>query len=193
MAAKPRPIQPVTFDEYLELEEASTEKHELVDGELHAFAGGTGRHGRIVSNLMVQLGNAALDTQCTVFASDMKIRLSEKRGYYPDVMIACDPFDDTLPFITDPCVVVEVASPSTAQTDRREKLPAYRQLANLQLVLLVAQDRMRVERHWRDANGIWWEAVLGPGDHIPIPCIDVELPVTALYRGMLMPAPSDDW
>jgi Uma2 family endonuclease len=192
MVAAPKLTQPITFEEYLELETTSDCKHELVDGYLHAFAGATDRHGEIVMNASFHLHGAARGGPCRVYATDMKLRLSARRGYYPDIIVVCDPSDNASLYRTRPCVIVEVSSPSTAATDRREKLPAYRQLPSLQVVLLVAQDEMRVERHWRDAEGVWWEAVLSAGDRVPIPCLDLELSIDALYEGVALPPPSRD-
>ena len=68
------------------------------------------------------LADAAEGGPCRVYFSDMKLRVADDLFYYPDVLVACEP-DDTYTE-DEPCLVVEVASPSTGTTDRREKLAA---------------------------------------------------------------------
>ena len=53
----------------------------------------------------------------------------------------------------EPCIVVEVTSPSTARIDRGEKLEAYRRIPALRAYLIVDHRRRRVERHWRESPG----------------------------------------
>ena len=75
--------------------------------------------------------------------------------YYPDVLVACGPAPDDPYVESEPCLVVEVASPGTETTDRREKLAAYKKIPSLGAYLIVAQDRQRIERHWRGEDGVW--------------------------------------
>jgi Uma2 family endonuclease len=49
--------QPTTLDEFLDWEERQPERHEFVDGRIHAMAGGTRRHDR----LSRQVANALED------------------------------------------------------------------------------------------------------------------------------------
>jgi Uma2 family endonuclease len=60
-------------------------------------------------------------------------------SYYPDVMVACGP-DPGDPYVeSEPCLVVEVVSSSTEQTDRREKLAAYKRMPGLEAYLIDSQ------------------------------------------------------
>ena len=54
MFAHPLP-PPLSVEEYLELEENSTVKHEYLDGYVYALAGGTVDHGAIVVNVIAVL------------------------------------------------------------------------------------------------------------------------------------------
>ena len=66
------------------------------------------------------------------------------RVYYPDVMVACGKAAQIDLIVEAPVVVVEVTSPSTRATDRREKLEAYRRIPSLTLYLIVEQRRRYV-------------------------------------------------
>jgi Uma2 family endonuclease len=80
--------------------------------------------------------------------------------------------------------VVEISSPSTAVIDRREKLVAYKRIATLEAYVIVEQDERRVQRHWRDKQGVWWEAEVSGTGRVPIPCPDVVLTLDEIYVGL---------
>jgi Uma2 family endonuclease len=91
----------------------------------------------------------------------------------------------------EPCIVVEVTSPSTARIDRGEKLEAYRRIPALRAYLIVDHRRRRVERHWRESpGGVWMrEEIVGDAPTpIPVPCIDASLTLDAIYRRVELPA-----
>jgi Uma2 family endonuclease len=86
-------------------------------------------------------------------------------------------------------VIVEVTSPSTARTDRGEKLMAYREIRSLRAYLIVDHRRRRVERYWRGSETAPWqrEEVASTG-HVVIPCLDTELTLDQIYRRVQLPA-----
>ena len=182
MAQRAAPPPLLTIDEYLELEEGSSIKHEYVEGALYALAGSTLRHNRISLRIASLLMDAADGTPCQVYMSDVKCQVGNV-FYYPDVMVACgEPETGNLTYRSDPCLLVEVTSPSTASIDRREKLLICRQIPTVRAYLIVDQDTRRVERHYRDADGVWQRA-----DHLNdgafrVPCPEVELKLDDIYR-----------
>jgi Uma2 family endonuclease len=101
---------------------------------------------------------------------------------YPDIVVACGPEPDD-PYIEDaPCVLIEVLSPTTASTDRREKLLAYRRIPSLQVYLLIEQDRPMVECHCRDADSAWQGKLTDIGT-IDVPCLATALSLEDIYAG----------
>lgn len=173
--------------EYLELEEASSVKHEYVAGEIHGFSGATKRHNQIAFNFARKLADVAEAGDCRVYIGDVKLRVADDVIYYPDVMVACGP-DDGDPVVEHaPCLVVEVLSPSTETIDRREKLAAYKRIPTLRAYVIISQDRKRVQRHWRDEDGIWWDADVSDHGRVPLPCPEVELTLEEIYAGVRFP------
>lgn len=172
----------LTVEEYLELEETATVKHEYVAGTIHAMVGATKRHNRIALNIATRLIGAARGGSCRVYAMDVKVR-AENVFYYPDAMVACDPENDD-PLVEEaPCLIVEVASPSTQSTDRREKLLNYRKIPSLQAYLIVDQDRRWIERHWRGDDGDWRHGGLDRGS-MPVPCPETTLSLGEVYENL---------
>lgn len=175
------PSRHLTIDEYLAMEAASDIRHEFVGGVLHAIAGGTDRHNLIAMNVAAQLWIAARGTGCRVYGSDMLVRIGENAGYYPDVVVVCDPTDSEPLYKTRPCLAVEVSSPSTASADQCDKLVGYRGIESLLEYLIIFQDERRVIRHFRDSNGAWWHEELEPGRAIPLRCPEMSFQVGDIY------------
>lgn len=175
----------IDYDEYLRIEEASADvRHELVGGVLHAMVGASRRHNRIIMRLSSLLDRTASDGPCEVFVNEVKLRVAWDTVYYPDVMVACDPSDDDPLVVNRPCLVIEVLSPSTSSTDRREKLAAYRMLPSLLAYLVIHQDEQRVERHWRETVDAPWQAVFLTDGHVPIPCPETSIALADIYTGL---------
>ena len=189
----------MSLDEYLAFEERSPIKHEYVAGEVYAMSGVTTRHNLITLNFVRHLHDAARARGCKVFATDVKLKVAD-RVYYPDVILACGPAADVDLIVEAPSLVVEVTSPSTRATDRREKLDAYRKIPSLGAYLIVDQRRRHVLVYARDASGQWLrDEIHGPGE-ILLPVLDTLITMNEIYEGIDLPPlavgegeDGDDW
>jgi Uma2 family endonuclease len=157
-----------TFEEYLEFEEKSLEKHEYVDGKVYllhdevaflssdqnhfAMTGESDPHNLIGGNIFSQVRLAARGTPCRAYQSDMKLLVGQK-AYYPDVLLTCHPDDAGQSAKQHPCFIVEVLSDSTEAIDRIEKFAQYRLLGNLQLYVLVHQTERHLEYYRKQPSG----------------------------------------
>lgn len=177
----------MTVDEYLAFEEASDVRHEYVDGYVYAMTGGSLRHNAIAGNIYKRLSRAAGDGPCRVFISDVKVRVAESKFYYPNVVAVCGPVDMDGSVIRNPCLIVEVLSPSTRAVDQREKVAAYRTIDSLAAYLTVEQSQRVVEWHYRDGSvGGWGLGAFSAGTartRIPVPCPEVGLTLDEIYEG----------
>ena len=179
----------MTVEEYFRFEESAPEKYEYIGGEVYAMSTATVRHDRIVTNVLVRLSLMARPGPCDVFSGDMRVQVARDRYYHPDAAVACTPVADSDICVRDPCVVVEVTSPSTARIDRGEKLDAYRSIATLRAYLIIDHRRRRVERHSRDERTGEWlrEEIVGEG-RVRIPCLDVDLTLEEIYERVELPS-----
>ena len=182
-----RPVGLMSLEAYLEFEERSPLKHEYVGGEVYAMSGVTTRHNLITLNLTSHLRKPARAHGCRVFATDVKLRVAADRIYYPDVMVACGKASHVELIIEEPGLVVEVTSPSTRATDRREKLDAYRRLPSLRMYLIVDQRRRHVFAYRRD-GGEWLRDEIAGDGVIPIPMLEIELTLDDIYDDVPLPA-----
>lgn len=183
-----------TFDDYLRVEEDSGIKHEFYDGAILAMSGGTPEHARVAANMMRLLGNAIDDRPCAVFSPDLRVRvLATGRVAYPDSTVICgevdlDPADPKGHTALNPCVLVEVLSPSTEDHDRGRKLGDYKLIPSLAEVVLVAHDRREVEVVRRESDGSWSRHIARDGDMVRLESLGCDLPVAAIYRDPLIRA-----
>jgi Uma2 family endonuclease len=173
--------------DYLAFEESSQIRYEYIAGEVYAMAGGSQRHNKIAGNAYIALTLALKSKPYQVFMSDVKLHVAPDRAYYyPDVIATCT--EQTVaanesPVVTNPVLVVEVLSPSTEATDRREKLHAYRRLPSLQENILVSQDMQQVEIYRRQGDVGWLYITHESGDTVEFASVSVTLPITELYAG----------
>jgi Uma2 family endonuclease len=181
----PHPPGPLTITEYEALEAATGIKHEYVLGEVYALAGAAENHNRIALNIAAALLPAARAVGCRVVGSDQKLQPDDSLFYYPDVQVLCDPTDNDPLIKRRPCSVVEVTSDSTESIDRREKLLAYRGIANLNLYLIVAQDRREVTVHRRESGGSWLTQRVYDQDAIDVDCVGARLSLDSIYEDVL--------
>lgn len=180
-----KPLQSVLSPEhYLELEKSSEERHEFLSGYMHAVAGGTRRHNQIAGNIFANFWTAALNTSCRVFQEGMTLRAGELAFYYPDVRVVCDKEEPDPYFETDPCILVEVLSPSTKHIDVREKMLEYKRLPSLQTYLIVDPDSLFVRHLWRDDAGEWQQQDVTGSGTLAMPCLGTPLKLSQIYRGV---------
>jgi len=187
-----------TIEEYLRIEQDSSEKHEYWDGELLSMAGGSYEHSLITVNIGGEVRNALKGKPCRVLDSNLRIRIPRRPRYvYPDVSIICgppqfDPQDPTRQTVLNPRVVVEVLSPSTAAHDRGGKFTSYREIASFEEYVLVAQDQPSVESFFRQPDGTWlFTPYSGREAVAAIRCLGINLPLAEVYAGVEFPTSSE--
>lgn len=79
-----------TVAEYLEIENAATEKHEYYKGEIFAMYGAKVRHNIIAGNAFTALTNKLKGKQCKPFNSGQRIHIEKNTLFtYPDISIIC--------------------------------------------------------------------------------------------------------
>jgi Uma2 family endonuclease len=181
----------MSLEEYFRFENAHPERHEYVAGEVYAMSGATLRHSRIVQNVSFRLMTHARGGPCEVHTHDLKVRVGDDRIYYPDLLVLCTPLPGDTLVVREPCVIVEVTSPSSARIDRGEKLDSYHHLTSLQSYLVIDQRRRRVDRHWRDRAGVWQREEYLVDGTVPVACLDASLTVEEIYEGVDLPSVSE--
>ena len=141
--------QKISIDEYLEMENASSEKHEYYQGEIFAMSGAKVPHNIIATNLVVALTIKLKGKSCRPFNSDQRIHVEANTLFtYPDISIICGDIitqnnDDYN--VLNPTVLIEVLSRSTKNYDRGEKFKLYRDIPTLREYVLVDSESIHFE------------------------------------------------
>jgi Uma2 family endonuclease len=106
---------------------------------------------------------------------------------YPDVSVVCGKAEldreDPLA-VTNPVVLVEVLSPSTAAYDQGEKLSHYERIPSLHEVVFVDADQSRIIVVRREADG-WTRHEASASSSIDLPSIGCTLEVDDVLRDPL--------
>ena len=185
MTAIPKTADWISPEEYLEGERSAEVRHEYVDGHVYAMAGASDDHNRIAGNIFAELRERLRGHRCEPFINDMKVKIPPAFAdgyYYPDVLFACDPTDNARYFRERPTVIIEVLSPETERTDRREKAIAYRQIPTVEACVLVEQERMAGTILRRTEPGWPSDVIEAPGAILKLPGIGVEIPLERIYE-----------
>ncbi len=145
-----------TPEQYLGMERNADNKAEYANGRIIAMTGASLEHNTITANLVRVVGNQFVERPCRVFSSGMRVKVAATGLYtYPDVVAVCGEiyFDDAQrDTIVNPTAIIEVLSPSTEAYDRGEKFAHYRRSVTLAEYVLVARDKVRIERYVRHAG-----------------------------------------
>jgi Uma2 family endonuclease len=170
-----------SFADYLALEEASNTKHEFLNGEIYAMAGGTPEHAALAVATSAALLAQLAGGPCRVYSSDLRVRvLATGLATSPDVTVVCgamkrDP--ESADTVTNPRLVVEVTSKGTESEGRGEKLEQYRKVPSLQAVVLVSHREPHIEVWEPAADGTWSSRSFESGQTAEVRALPVRLVV----------------
>lgn len=177
----------ITPEDYLASERQAEAKSEFFDGETFAMAGASREHNQIASNIVRVLGNQFQEKPCTVYSSDMKVKMEEIQKYtYPDVVVSCDQEeyeDENNDVLLNPIAIFEILSDATEAYDRGEKFAHYQLLDSLAEYILISQHFCRVEKFQRRDDNAWiYFAFKEMDDIVKLESVSCELSVSEIYR-----------
>ena len=177
----------MSLAEYLDLERTSDTKHEYVNGEVFAMAGGSPEHARLQARTIYLLTAALAGRPCEPFSSDLRVRVEATgRSTYPDVTVVCGHIaraTDDEDAVTNPTMIVEVLSDSTAPDDRGDKWAHYQRIPSLRHYVLVSQKERRIEIYTREQHGWHYEDVRD--GVVELPALQASFRVEELYARAL--------
>lgn len=175
--------------EYLSLEEQAEQRHELINGEMIAMAGGTTNHNLVTGNLYLCLRLALKSQNFRVFIENVRLFV-ELHGMftYPDVMVipgAVNYYGSTQTTVTNPSLIMEVLSPSTRDYDQGQKFEFYRSLSSLQEYILVDPERVYIMLYGRQNDGSWLLSIREDlAGELVLSSVGVKLAIAEIYEGI---------
>ena len=173
----------LTATEYLTWEAAQSERHEFHDGEVFAMAGAEDRHVTVAMNIAFALRQQLAGGPCRTYMSDMKVHVASANQYfYPDVVVTCSAADQANALVkSEPKLIVEVLSASTAAYDRGLKFSHYRVLSSLHEYVLVDLDARATDCYRKGADGLWVLHPFASGEAVTLASVALEISAAQLF------------
>ncbi|MCG8423138.1 MAG: Uma2 family endonuclease [Proteobacteria bacterium] len=178
-----------TYSDYVALERESPTKHEFLDGEIYAMAGGSEDHSALAAEILRALGNAIGDRPCRVHTSDLRIYV-EAVGLatFPDGAVICGQLQQHGPSpeatALNPIVLVEVTSDSSEEYDTGAKREYYQTIPTLRDYAVVSHRERRITVYRRITGGDdWTTQVAIAGGRVQVASLAADLDVDTIYRG----------
>jgi Uma2 family endonuclease len=177
-----------TPEEYFLWEEKQFCRHEYIGGEVYGMTGGSQNHGRIAVNIGYILKGHLRGSGCQIGSADCRVNIAETNDYvYPDVSVTCDPQDVlATQAIKNPCLIVEVLSPSTANYDRSDKFRMYRRNPSLQDYLLVDAEKIAVDLYHKNESSNWEIVNYRAGELVELKSINLSFPIESIYEDIVL-------
>jgi Uma2 family endonuclease len=172
-----------TAADYLAWEAVQAERHEYLDGEVFAMAGAEDRHVTVAANLYMALRQHLSGSPCRTFMSDMRLHVAAANSYfYPDVLVTCSALDVASPLVkTEPKLIAEVLSPSTAAYDRGLKFSHYRSLPSLEEYVVIDLDTRSTDCYRKGADGLWVLHPFARGESVALASVALEIGAQQLF------------
>ena len=180
----------MSAQDFLNWDETQTIRHEFVDGEVFAMAGAEDWHLTVTLNIAMALRQHLAGTSCRTLMLDTKLQVARANSYfYPDVLVTCDAADHASRLIkSNPKLVVEVLSPSTAAYDRGDKFAHYRLIDALQEYVVVDIDSRRTDIHRKGADGLWVLHPFEAGQAVHLSSVALDISAEQLFAEVDPPA-----
>ena len=186
----PQPIPHMSLDEFTDWALTQDRKYEYYKGEIfdvYAMAGAKADHNVIAGNVFAALHGLLKGRPCQAFIADMMVRVeADNVGYYPDVMVTCSKEVRARDkFKTDPVLIVEVLSPSTAAYDLGNKFASYRLIPTLQHAVFIDPESRRIDHFQREGDR--WLLLPSGVDPLELPALDCRIATADVFAGMSVP------
>ncbi|HEX8504339.1 MAG TPA: Uma2 family endonuclease [Hymenobacter sp.] len=181
----------ISVEEYLRLEISAETKHEFTNGRVWAMAGATPAHNEINYNLNQVIGPVLRQRGCKGYMGDQRVQTKNSSGYlYPDTVAACGPIFNEEPnpsSLTNPLLIVEVTSASTAERDHYEKFTLYRHIASLRQYLMLSSEEVHAELYSLGEGGRWiYIETRDLSAVLDLSSIGCQVPLSEVYDGVAL-------
>lgn len=172
--------KPMTVQQFLAWEELQELRYEFDGFQPVAMTGGTAAHGIIQRNVLFSLTGRLRGKPCQPFGSNVKIEVAG-RIRYPDAFVVCTPVAPTATVVTEPVVVFEILSESTANTDLIDNNAEYRATPSVQRYVILEQTHAAAIVFARKGDDWVSDIVAGESAILRLPEIGIEIPLAELY------------
>lgn len=176
----------MTPEEFLAWEKTQEIRHEYVNGDVIAMAGGTIAHNDLAISLLLRLAPHVKSRGCRINVADVKVQI-RRRYRYPDLVVTCDDRDKrAINLFQYPKVIVEVMSPSTESTDRGKKWREYQSIDTLQEYVLISPNELAIEVYQRQVDSIWQYVTYESGSQFQLESLEFACAIEDVYESIIL-------
>jgi Uma2 family endonuclease len=174
-------IARMTLAGFLEWNDGTDTRYELIDGRVVAMAPALEAHGAIVANLSAEFRSRLKPPCRAVVGAGIAPPDRADSFYVADVAVTCAPPEPGLRIMAEPTLIVEVLSPTSVAHDRGLKLFDYRRIGSVREILLVSAADRHVE-YWHRRSDRWEVQDLIGEAEITLEIGGPPLALTAIYQ-----------
>ncbi|HVH73349.1 MAG TPA: Uma2 family endonuclease [Stellaceae bacterium] len=176
----------MTVEEFLLWEDGTDTRYELIDGLPVAMAPPAEAHRMLMTRLVSRIdARLASRRPCNAQPEAGVLRANRSASYFvADIAVTCRPNERGRQAIAEPILIVEILSPGTERHDRHTKLPAYRQIASVEEILLIDSQEAYAEILRKSGDNWITELVQGLGASLRLASVDLEIAMAELYDGI---------
>ena len=179
--------RPMSRQQFFLWAEAQEERYEFDGFHPVAMTPGLLGHSQLIRNLNQQLANCLADKSCEPLGPDAGVGTVGETVRYPDAVVTCSTVDGRDRLVPNPVIVFEVVSPSSVRIDRVVKLREYQAVPSIRRYVIIESEAAAVTVFSRDLEGEMFRATgLSADDVLRLPEIDIEIPVAAVYVGLVL-------
>lgn len=175
----------ISLPDFLAWEADQARKHELLDGEILAFSGGSFDHNDISLNVCALL-DERVSPPCKAHNSDTIIETRASKGesgLRADASVSCSSEDaGRAKYMKHPRIIIEVRSPSNVGEKWENKLFEYRDTHSVEQIVIIESETRSIRSYARDADWQWRQEPTIVGDGVLTFCLGVELTLDEIYR-----------
>lgn len=188
MAEKARDDERMRLETFLEWDDGTDTRYELVDGQVVAMNPPLAPHARLLSQIVAAFVNR-MPAGCGVYTAGGAIRPGDVWNYrIPDVSVSCTSSERH--WVEEPRLACEILSPSTARADLTSKLEFYRSIASIELILIL-HTRKRHATLWRRDGEQWLVRDFIGSALLEMPIITAPIPLDELYGPLFISDPDN--
>lgn len=171
-----RELKHYTYQDYLDIDNSTQERVELIWGDIYRVAGASAEHQDTVLNLAYILKNLSKSKQrCIprIAPFDLKLSINNQTSVVqPDLMLFCkEPI---------PCAIFEVLSPSTAHKDKTIKKDLYEQSGISEYFLVNTEFKM-IEKFILQEGKYLYDKAYGIEESITIQCMESHFDIQEVF------------
>jgi Uma2 family endonuclease len=158
-----------------------------LNGEIIARTGGTTNHNKLAGQIYAFLLFNLVRKGYEIYIKDVKLWIEAYNRYtYPDVMVVegkANYQGKTQSVITNPLVIIEVLSKSTANYDQGDKFDVYRTIPHFQEYILISQSEYYIKQFVKNEQGKWLLTdYRGEAENLKFETVDFEISLKELYQ-----------